>query len=297
MNVRDLGALFLLGALWGGSFLFIRVAVPALGPALLMDLRVFFAAVALVLYAVAMGRLGGFGSRWRQFLILGGLNAALPFTLIAAAEVNLTASLASILNSTTPLFTAVAAALWIGEALTARKAAGLALGVVGVAVLVGWNTQPVSGAVVLSVCASLAAALAYGLGGVYVKRAFAGVPPLTMAVGQQAAAAAILLPLAAATLPDEPPSPVVVSSVLGLALLSTALPYLIYFRLIYNVGPTRTLTVTFLVPVFGVLLGILLLGEPFGPGTFLGMAIILASVVLVAGVRLGIPGRTKGEAA
>ncbi len=287
----------MLGALWGGSFLFIRVAVPALGPALLMDLRVFFAAAALILYAVAVGRLGGFRSRWRRFLILGGLNAALPFTLIAAAEVNLTASLASILNSTTPLFTAVVAALWIGEPLSARKVAGLALGIAGVAVLVGWSPQPVSGVVVLSVCASLAAALAYGLGGVYAKRAFSGVPPLTMAAGQQAAAAAILLPLAAATLPGEAPPSGVVSAVLALALLSTALAYLLYFHLITNVGPTKTLSVTFLVPVFGVVFGVLLLGEPFGPGTLAGMGIILAGVALVTGVRLRIPGRAKREAA
>lgn len=123
----------MLGALWGGSFLFIRVAVPALGPTLLMDIRVFFAAVALILYAVVLGRLGGLRTRWRQFLVLGGVNAALPFTLIAAAEINLTASLASILNSTTPLFTAVVAALWIGESLTARKMVGLMLGFAGVA--------------------------------------------------------------------------------------------------------------------------------------------------------------------
>lgn len=297
MNVRDLGALLLLGALWGGSFLFIRVAVPALGPVLLMDLRVLLAAAALTLYAVAVGRLGGFRSRWRQFLILGGLNAALPFTLIAAAEINITASLASILNSTTPLFTAVVAALWIGESLTLRKAAGLLLGVAGVAVLVGWNSQPVSGAVVLSVCASLAAALAYGLGGVYAKRTFSGVPPLTMAVGQQAAAAAILLPLAAATLPGDTPSLNVVFSVFALALLSTALAYLLYFRLITNVGPTKTLSVTFLVPVFGVIFGVLFLDEPFGLGTLAGMGIILAGVALVTGVRLGIHGGANREAA
>lgn len=289
--MRDLGALFLLGALWGGSFLFIRVAVPSLGPALLMDLRVFFAAVALVLYAIAMGRLGGFRSRWRQFLVLGGLNAALPFTLIAAAEINLTASLASILNSTTPLFTAVVAALWIGESLTGRKVAGLALGVAGVALLVGWNSQPMSGVVILSVCASLAAALAYGLGGVYAKHTFSRVPPLTMAVGQQAAAAAILLPLATVTFPGEPPSSSVVFSVLALALLSTALAYLLYFQLITNVGPTKTLSVTFLVPVFGVLLGVWFLGEPFGPGTLAGMGVILAGVALVTGVRLKFPDR------
>ena len=287
MRPGDLGALTLLGALWGGSFLFISVAVPALGPALLVELRVLLAAVALALYAVAVGRLPALRSRWKEFLILGGLNAAVPFTLIAISQLNLTASLAAIMNSTTPLFAAVVAAAWIGEELTTRKIFGLLLGVVGVAVLVGLDPVPLNGVVLLSVGASLLAALCYALGGVYAKRTFPGVPPLAMGIGQQAAAAAILLPLAVASLPEEPPSLAVVLSVLGLALLSTAVAYLLYFRLMASVGPTKTLTVTFLVPVFGVLFGVLLLGDPVGVGTFAGMGIILSSVALVTGISLG----------
>ncbi len=287
MRPGDLGALTLLGALWGGSFLFISVAVPALGPALLVELRVLLAAVALALYAVAVGRLPALRSQWKEFLILGGLNAAAPFTLIAISQLNLTASLAAIMNSTTPLFAAVVAAAWIGEELTMRKIFGLLLGVVGVAVLVGLDPVLLNGVVLLSVGASLLAALCYALGGVYAKRTFPGVPPQAMGIGQQAAAAAILLPLAAANLPEEPPSLAVVLSVLGLALLSTAVAYLIYFRLMASVGPTKTLTVTFLVPVFGVLFGVLLLGDPVGVGTFAGMGIILSSVALVTGISLG----------
>jgi drug/metabolite transporter (DMT)-like permease len=293
MRPGDLGALTLLGALWGGSFLFISVAVPALGPALLVELRVLLAAVALALCAVAVGRLPALRSQWKEFLILGGLNASAPFTLIAISQLNLTASLAAIMNSTTPLFAAVVAAAWIGEELTTRKIFGLLLGVVGVAVLVGLDPVPLNGVVLLSVGASLLAALCYALGGVYAKRTFPGVPPLAMGIGQQAAAAAILLPLAAANLPEEPPSLAVVLSVLGLALLSTAVAYLIYFRLMASVGPTKTLTVTFLVPVFGVLFGVLLLGDPVGVGTFAGMGIILSSVALVTGISLGRP-KEKG---
>ncbi|MBA3474524.1 MAG: DMT family transporter [Rubrobacter sp.] len=287
MRPGDLGALTLLGALWGGSFLFISVAVPALGPALLVELRVLLAAVALALCAVAVGRLPALRSQWKEFLILGGLNAAAPFMLIAISQLNLTASLAAIMNSTTPLFAAVVAAAWIGEELTTRKIFGLLLGVVGVVVLVGLDPVPLNGVVLLSVGASLLAALCYALGGVYAKRTFPGVPPLAMGICQQAAAAAILLPLAAANLPGEPPSFAVVLSVLGLALLSTAVAYLIYFRLMASVGPTKTLTVTFLVPVFGVLFGVLLLGDPVGVGTFAGMGIILSSVALVTGISLG----------
>ncbi len=284
MRPKDLGALMLLGALWGGSFLFIRVAVPALGPFVLMELRVGLAVVALSLYAVAVGRLSKLRARWREFLIIGTVNTAIPFSLIAAAEINLTASLADILNSTTVLFTAVVAAVWTGEALTIRKIVGVVSGIFGVAVLVGWDPIPLNGVVLLSVGAILGASLSYALGAVYIKRTFTGIPPLTMAIGQLTGAAALLLPLAAAGLPDEAPSTTVALSVLGLALLSTAVAYLLYFRLIENVGPTSTVTVTLLVPVFGLLFGVLLLDEPFGLGTLAGLAIILSSVALVTGI-------------
>ncbi len=293
MGIRDLGALVLLGALWGGSFLYIRVAVPALGPALLMELRVLLAAAALSLYAVAVGRLPALRSRRKEFLILGGLNAAIPFTLIAAAEITLTASLASILNSTTPLFAAVVAAAWIGEALTTRKVIGLIMGIMGVAVLVGWTPIALNGVVLLSVGAMLAASLSYALGGVYAKRTFVGIPSLALAIGQQMGAAMLLLPLAAASLPGEAPSPTVALSVLALALLCTAVAYLLYFYLIANTGPTRTLTVTFLIPVFGLFFGVLFLGEPVGVGTLVGLGIILYSVALVIGIGPGKAGERK----
>ncbi len=285
MTPKELGALLLLGAFWGGSFLFIRVAVPALGPFVLMDLRVLLAAAALILYAVVVSRVPKFQARRRKFLVLGGLNAAIPFSLIAAAEINLTASLAAILNSTTPLFAAVVAAAWMGEALTIRKAIGLLMGIVGVVVLVGWNPIPLNAVVVLSIGACLVASLCYALGGVYAKRTFSGAPPLTMAIGQLVGAGLLLLPLAVVSVPTESPSFAVASSVAALAMLSTALAYIIYFRLLASVGPTSTLTVTFLVPVFGLLFGVLFLGEPAGIGILVGLGIILSSVTLVTGIR------------
>lgn len=285
MGARDLGALLLLGAIWGSSFLFIRVAVPALGPLVLMELRVGLAAAALALFAVAVGRLPKFRSRWKELLALGAFNAAIPFSLIAASEINLTASLAAILNATTALFTAVVAAAWTGEALTKGKMAGLVIGIVGVAVLVGWTPIALSGVVLLSVGASLLAAFSYALGGVYAKQAFAGAPPLALAIGQQMGAAMLLLPLAAVGVPAEAPSLPVALSTLALALLCTAVAYLLYFYLISSVGPTKTLTVTFLSPVFGALFGVLFLDEPVGVGTLLGLGIILSSVALVTGIR------------
>ena len=284
MTIRDLAALILLGVLWGASFLFIRVAVPALGPFALVETRVALAVVALVVYGFAIGRLPKLRAHWRRFLVLGLVNSAIPFSLIAFAEIELTASLAAILNSTTVLFTAVVAAVWTGEALTAGKATGVVLGVAGVAVLVGWDPVVVTGTVLLSVGAMLLASLSYAVGATYAKRAFADLPPLTMAVGQQAGAAALLLVPATASLPKESPTVIVGLSVLGLALLSTAVAYILYFRLIENVGPTSTVTVTFLVPVFGLIFGVLVLDEPFGVGTLSGLAIILLSVALVTGI-------------
>jgi drug/metabolite transporter (DMT)-like permease len=284
MRPRDFAGLVLLGALWGGSFLFIRVAVPALGPFLLAELRVGLAAVALFLFALAAGRVPGIRHRWRSFLVLGFLNAAVPFSLISAAEIHLTASLAAILNSTTVMFSAIVAAVWIGDVLTARKAIGIVFGIIGVSVLVGWDPLPLSSGVLLAVAAMLVASLSYALGATYAKRSFSGIPPLGMAIGQLGGAVALLLPLAAVSIPKEAPSFVVALSMLGLALLSTSVAYLIYFRLIENVGPTSTVTVTLLVPVFGLLFGVLLLDEPFGPGTLAGLAIILTSVVLITGI-------------
>jgi drug/metabolite transporter (DMT)-like permease len=284
MRPRDFAGLIMLGVLWGGSFLFIRVAVPALGPFLLVELRVGLAAAALFLYALAAGSMPKIRGRWRSFLVLGFLNAAVPFSLISAAEIHLTASLAAILNSTTVMFTAIVAAVWMGDALTARKAIGIVLGIVGVSVLVGWDPLPLNGIVLLAVAAMLLASLSYALGATYAKQSFSGIPPVGMALGQLGGAVALLLPLAVVSLPERAPSTVVTFSMLGLAFLSTAIAYLIYFRLIENVGPTSTVTVTLLVPVFGLLFGVLLLEEPFGPGTLAGLGIILTSVVLITGI-------------
>jgi drug/metabolite transporter (DMT)-like permease len=284
MGTRDLGALLLLSALWGASLIYIRVAVPALGPFVLVELRVGLAAVVLALCAALVGRLPKLRGRWRQFALLGAVNVAIPFSLISTAEINLTASLAAILNSTTVMFTAVVAAVWMGDALTARKLVGVALGIVGVTVLVGWDPIAMNWAVALSVGAMLAASLAYALGSVYAKRTFADSPPLAIASGQLTAAAMLMLPLAAVSAPEQSPSTIVVLSVLGLALPSTAVAYMLYFRLIANVGPTSTSTVTLLVPLFGLLFGVVLLDEPVGVGTLAGLVLILSSVTLITGL-------------
>ncbi len=289
MTAKDFAALISLGALWGGSFLFIRVAVPAFGPFVLVGLRVGLAALTLALFAVVARRALKLRGLWGPLLFVGFANTAVPFTLISASEVHLTASLAAILNSTTVMFTALVAAAWLGETLTRKKILGVLLGIFGVAVLVGWDPLPLSSVVLLSVAAVLGASLCYGVGGVFTKKTFAGVPPLTLAVGQQTAAAGIMIPVAATDLPGKAPSLSAALCVLALAVLSTAVAYLLFFYLIESAGPTSTSTVTLIVPVFGLIFGVLFLGEPVGVGTIVGLAIILCSVVLVTGVNVGKP--------
>jgi len=151
---------------------------------------------------------------------------------------------------------------------------------------VGWDPLPLSGMVLLSVFAVLGASLAYGIGGVYAKKTFSGLPPASMAAGQLSAAALIMLPLSAARPPVELPSTLAVICVLALALFSTVFAYLLFFYLLENAGPTSTSTVTLIVPVFGLLFGVVLLGEPVGIGTLVGLVIVLLSVALVTGTRL-----------
>jgi|SRR5579859_360433 len=284
MNAKDGAALLVLSALWGGSFLFLRIAAPVLGPVALIEARVVIAGVVLLLYTLAARKKLDLRARWRQYLVIGIINSAIPFTLIATAELHLTAGLAAILNATAPLFGAVVAALWIKEALTANKVIGLLLGLLGVGVLVGWSPLPFSGVVVLSMAASLLGAAFYGLASVYTKVKARGASPLAVATCSQLGASLFLLPLTPVFPPEHVPTLPVLLAVVTLALCCTAVAYLLYFRLIANVGPTRALTVTFLTPIFGVLWGVVLLGETLTWSTLAGSAIILAGSGFVTGV-------------
>lgn len=286
MKPSDFGSLLLLSALWGGSFLFIRVAAPVLGPITLVAVRVLIAGVTLLLYAAAIRKMPDLRARWRQYLMVGLLNSVMPFVLISAAELNLTASFAAILNATSPIFGALIAAAWIKDPLTPRKIGGLTLGVLGVAVLVGWSPEPLTGIVLLSVGASLLGAAFYGLASVYTKVKLQGASPLAIATGGQIGASVLLLPLVPFAPPTSPITGTVALCVLLLSLFSTALAFLIYFRLIATIGPTKALTVTFLSPIFGVTWGALLLNEAITRSTLVGCAIILLGTGLVTGVRL-----------
>lgn len=295
MKSQHLFMLVILAALWGGSFLYIRIASPALGPAVVANVRVALAGAGLLAYAAAIHRVPADNLRrhWKEYLVIGALNAAVPYTLIGMATLHLTASLASILNATTPLFSAIVSALVLHDRLTWSKMLGLALGLAGVAVLAGWSPIPLTTAVALGACASLGAALSYAIATVYCKVKMGNMPPLALAIGQQLGAAVVMLPFTVpvALRTTMHITPVVIAAMLALAFVSTSLAYLIYFRLLVDVGPTRTLSVTFMVPWFGTFWSVLLLHEPLNAGMFAGMALILSSIFLVTGTRLALPAR------
>ena len=285
MRASSLALLVILAALWGGSFVFMRVAVPALGAVPLAYVRVSIAAMVLLAIALAQKRVPPFRTRWREFAVVGVVNSAIPFTLFCHAEQYISASAGAVLNATSPFFAAIAGAVWLAQPVTRAKVAGIALGLVGVVVLVGLQPGATSREVVLAVAACLVAAVCYALAGVYTRRALSDVRSDAIACASQVFAALALMPLLPfATIPG-PVSAVVVASVAALAVGSTAIAYLIYFKLIADVGPQRALTVTFLIPLFGVLWGALFLDEPLTRNLLVGGALVVAGTVVTVRAR------------
>ena len=280
MHARDYGRLFILAAIWGGSFIFMRVVAPVLGPLATADLRVLLGGLMLL----AWFRISGFDPQWRDhwrhYAIIGAANSAVPFSLYAFAALHVPAGYSAILNSTAPLFGAVFAALWLEEPLTARKVAGLALGCAGVAAVAWRGAGEFTPIVAWSVAACLGAATCYGLSGIYIRTFARGIPSASIAGCSQVCAGLLLLPGLVFVPGPVAFTPVFVSSLLGLGLACSGLAYLIYYRLMSDVGPTRALTVTFLVPIFGVLWGALFLAERITLATLVGGALILAGTFL-----------------
>jgi len=280
MPLHSVALLLVLAALWGGSFVFMRVAVPAMGPVPLTYARVALAAIALLALAFAQRRIPPFRTRWREFAVVGVVNSAIPFVLFCYAEQYISASTGAVLNATSPFFAAIAAAIWLREPLTFNKIAGMLLGLAGVIVLVGWHPGAMSDDVLPAIAACLAAATCYALAGVYTKRALADVPTFAIACASQVAAALALMPTLPFVSVPGPVTPLVLANVAALALASTALAYLIYFRLIAEAGPQRALMVTFLIPLFGVLWGCLFLDEALTASMLTGGALVVTGTAM-----------------
>lgn len=277
MTVRAWAMLIVLSILWGGSFFFVAVAVRAMPPLTLVTLRVAIAATALLL---ALRALGIGVPRTRAVVVaslgMGLLNNAIPFGLIVWSQQHIASGVAAILNATTPLFAVLVAHALTAEKATATRLAGIAVGFAGVVVMLGPDLLGQFTVAGWAALAILGAAFSYALAGVWGRRfAALGVPPLGAAAGQTCASSLIMLPLALAvdapwTLPALPAT--VLAATLGLGLLSTALAYWLYFRILAVAGPVNLLLVTLLIPVTAILAGVMVLGETLLPRHLLGMA-------------------------
>lgn len=287
MTRVDVLRLIVLGAIWGSSFMFMRLLAPVLGALWTADVRVAIAGVALCGYFVIMRLDCGWRRFWKQYLIVGIINTSIPFVLFSYAALHIPAAYSAIVNATTPLFGAIFAAIWLRERLTPLKLLGIALGVAGVAIGTGAGGEPLTPEVMLSVLACAGAAICYGLGGVYLKKAVQGANSRILAGTSQILSGLVLLPLALAFPMRATPTPSIWVIAVVFSLVCSAVAYILYYGLMERIGPTRTLTVTFLVPVFAMLWGILLLGEPIRPHMLIGAAIVIGSTMLVLGFRPG----------
>lgn len=290
MKPRDLLDLTLLAALWGGSFLFMRYAVPDFGVVPLIWLRVALASVCLLPLLLLKRQFGALRQQAGALTVMSLFNSGLPFLLIAWATLSITAGLASIMNAMTPVFTALIGALWLGDRLDGRRSLGLLLGLAGVALLAADKADFRPGGSGWAIVAMLLATVCYGFAANHTRRYLQGVPALVNATGTQLVSALVLLPPALWSWPERMPGlgPWLAALVLGVA--CSALAYLLFFRLIARVGASRAVTVTFLVPVFGTLWGALFLGEPVTASMLAGGAVVLLGTGLATGVIGGRPG-------
>lgn len=283
----------MLGALWGAAFLFIRIAVPEFGPIALVEVRVAIAAVLLLGWLALRRELGAFRGRWRNLLLIGALNTAVPFALFACATRSIPAGFAAVLNATVPLWGALIGRVVFGEKLGIDRGVGLFVGFVGVVILVAPKLSV--GGETLAIAAALTASSMYALAAHLTRRMLPGMSSLAIS-GGSLLASVLLLALPALWLrPVAMPGAAAWGSVIALAIGGTALGYVLYFRLLEHAGPTSAMAVTYLIPMFGMLWGWLFLDEAATATMLIGCGFILAGVAVATGiVRNWMPARRLG---
>lgn len=289
MNPLEWAILLTLSVIWGGAFFFNAVAVAEIPVFTVVVARVGIGALVLYTLLRLTGRTMPTDRRaWTAFFGMGLLNNAIPFSLIVCGQQHIASGVASILNASAPLFTVFLAHLLTDdEKLSGGRLAGVVVGFVGVAVMIGLDGAQALGAPVLAQLACLAAAFSYGLAGIFGRRFHAmGIAPMATATGQVTASSILLLPMMLFV--DRPwqlpaPGTQAIAAVLGLALLSTALAYILFFRILATVGATNVLLVTFLIPVSAILLGIAFLDETLQARHLAGMALIGAGLAAIDG--------------
>lgn len=289
MKPSDLLELLLLGALWGASFLFMRMGAVEFGPLALVFVRVAGAAALLLPILAWQGQWPALRRHWRPIALVGVVNSALPFLCFALAAQVLSAGLMGVFNSTSPIWTALIAWIWLQDKPAATRALGLAIGMAG-AVGLAWSqigfmdgtAAGITPAVGIAAC--MAAAVLYGIAPNYSRRRLVGVPPVATAAGSQLSAAVTLLLPAWWAWPVQPVSGTAWLAATALAVACTGLAYILYFRLIAHTGATNAMTVTFLIPAFAMLWGWLALGERPGADMGVGAAAILLGTALTIGL-------------
>lgn len=286
MNTRYFLLLLVLAAIWGASFLFIRVATVEFGPVPLMTVRIAIAALFLVVlwfYQRGFGKLSG---KLVPVIGVGVLNQALPFCLLGYAQLTLPAGVTSVINATAPLWAALVAFIWLGDRLSLLRITGLLVGFVGVLILVWKNLSELHtlSESALAPLAALGATLSYGIAANFTKKFLTGVDPFAIATGSMVGAMIVLLPFAVISWPSTPISTGAWGAVIALGIVCTGIAYIIYYYLIEAIGPARAISVTFLVPVFGILCGALFLDEAVTTTILMGALIIVTGTVLASGI-------------
>lgn len=280
MTTASLARLLLLSAIWGSSFMLMRVAVPAVGPVALIGARVMLAALILTAFGLLMKKSLAGQKNYGRYLRLGILNSAIPFMLIGYAVKFLPAGLLSILNATTPIWGALLGLVLTRTTVTRKTALGLTLGVIGVALLVGLDHANLPAGSGLAIIAALGASFCYALSA-HDARYNPVSDPFLLALGSMWAATLVITPAVPFYLPDIWPPAHIIASIAMLGIVSSGVAYLLYFRLVSDIGPAPALTVTFLIPVFGVFFGVVFLDETIGWHTVIGSAVIISGTVLV----------------
>lgn len=288
MQTQDWVALVILSMLWGGTFLFAKIALADIPPFTLVAARVVIAALVLYLVLRAMGlSLAGTKVSIVGFLGMGLLNNAIPFSLIFLGQQHVSAGLAAILNAATPIFTVLVLHLATeDEKATPRKVVGVVLGLLGVVLVIGADALSGLGTQVLAQLSILGATVSYAFALLWGRHFFRGVPPLAGAAGQLLASSLMMVPIALAV--DQPwrlvpPSWQALAALLAMAVLSTALAYILYFRIMGRAGGLNAALVTLLIPFSAILLGALLLGERLDPSDGFGLAVLIVGLVVIDG--------------
>lgn len=285
MTKGDIIRLLLLGAIWGSSFLFMRVLAPAIGPLMTVEIRLLISGLALLAGFAAFGYNFEVKKYWKQYAIIGAINCVVPFNLYAYASLHIPASCMAILNSTTPMFGVIFSALWLGDKLTPNKILGLLMGSSGVALVAGAGATAagIDSHYIPASIACLIGSACYAIAVIYIKRHAQGIKPVGVATCSQLAAVIILLPTFAAFPPIAQFTPAIIGCLLMLSLVCSAIAYLLYFRLVES-GASKALTVTFLVPGFGMVWGALFLNEQVTPAMLAGCVLILLGTASVVGL-------------